>query len=442
VSNSRKDELRAAIQQLTTEYYREAFPDKPFTPGESNVPVSGRVFDEKDLFAIVDSGLDYWLTSGRFSDLFEYKFAKFVGVRHARLVNSGSSANLVAISVLTSPTLGERQLKPGDEVITVAAGFPTTVNPILQNKLVPVFVDVELGTYNVDVSLLEKALGPRTKAMIFAHTLGNPFQAAAVSEFARKHNLWLVEDCCDALGSTYGGRRVGTFGDIATFSFYPAHHITMGEGGCVATNKPQLTKLIESFRDWGRDCWCATGKDNTCGKRFDWQLGTLPYGYDHKYTYSHIGYNLKVSDMQAAAGVAQLKKLEGFIAARKRNFAYLSQQLQSLSKIFLLPQATPGSDPSWFGFPMAVRPESGLDRGDVLRLLNSRKIGTRLLFGGNLLRQPAYQDIDKRVIGDLPNSDFVTQNVFWIGVYPGLTKPMLDYMVESLSEVSSQCAAS
>jgi CDP-6-deoxy-D-xylo-4-hexulose-3-dehydrase len=442
VSNSRKDELRAAIQQLTTEYYREAFPDKPFTPGESSVPVSGRVFDDKDLFAIVDSGLDYWLTSGRFSDLFEYKFAKFVGVRDARLVNSGSSANLVAISVLTSPTLGERQLKPGDEVITVAAGFPTTVNPILQNHLVPVFVDVELGTYNVDVSLLEKALSPRTKAMIFAHTLGNPFQAAAVSEFARKHNLWLVEDCCDALGSTYGGRRVGTFGDIATFSFYPAHHITMGEGGCVATNKPQLTKLIESFRDWGRDCWCATGKDNTCGKRFDWQLGTLPYGYDHKYTYSHIGYNLKVSDMQAAAGVAQLEKLEGFIAARKRNFAYLSQQLQSLSKIFLLPQATPGSDPSWFGFPMAVRPESGLDRGDVLRLLNSRKIGTRLLFGGNLLRQPAYQDIDKRVIGDLPNSDFITQNVFWIGVYPGLTKPMLDYMVESLSEVSSQCAAS
>ena len=442
MSNSRKDELRAAIQQLTTEYYREAFPDKPFTPGESSVPVSGRVFDDKDLFAIVDSGLDYWLTSGRFSDLFEYKFAKFVGVRDARLVNSGSSANLVAISVLTSPTLGERQLKPGDEVITVAAGFPTTVNPILQNHLVPVFVDVELGTYNVDVSLLEKALSPRTKAMIFAHTLGNPFQAAAVSEFARKHNLWLVEDCCDALGSTYGGRRVGTFGDIATFSFYPAHHITMGEGGCVATNKPQLTKLIESFRDWGRDCWCATGKDNTCGKRFDWQLGTLPYGYDHKYTYSHIGYNLKVSDMQAAAGVAQLEKLEGFIAARKRNFAYLSQQLQSLSKIFLLPQATPGSDPSWFGFPMAVRPESGLDRGDVLRLLNSRKIGTRLLFGGNLLRQPAYQDIDKRVIGDLPNSDFITQNVFWIGVYPGLTKPMLDYMVESLSEVSSQCAAS
>jgi CDP-6-deoxy-D-xylo-4-hexulose-3-dehydrase len=346
----------------------------------------------------------------------------------------------VAISVLTSPTLGERQLKPGDEVITVAAAFPTTVNPIVQNKLVPVFVDVELGTYNVDVSQLEKALGPRTKAMIFAHTLGNPFNVAAVSEFARKHNLWLIEDCCDALGSTYGGRHVGTFGDMATFSFYPAHHITMGEGGCVATNRPQLTKLIESFRDWGRDCWCAPGKDNTCGKRFDWQLGTLPYGYDHKYTYSHIGYNLKVSDMQAAAGVAQLEKLEGFIASRRSNFDYLTAQLQPLSTVLVLPQATPGSEPSWFGYPIAVRPESGLGRDDVIRFLNSRKIGTRLLFGGNLLRQPAYREIEKRVIGDLPNSDFMTDNVFWIGVYPGLTKAMLDYVVEGLkSVVTTRC---
>ena len=359
MSVNRKDEIRAAMRQLTTEYYEEVFARKPFTPGESPVPVSGRVFDQKDMFAIVESGLDFWLTAGRFADLFEFKFAKFVGVRDARLVNSGSSANLVAISVLTSPTLGERQLKPGDEVITVAAAFPTTVNPIVQNKLVPVFVDVELGTYNVDVSQLEKALGPRTKAMIFAHTLGNPFNVAAVSEFARKHNLWLIEDCCDALGSTYGGRHVGTFGDMATFSFYPAHHITMGEGGCVATNRPQLTKLIESFRDWGRDCWCAPGKDNTCGKRFDWQLGTLPYGYDHKYTYSHIGYNLKVSDMQAAAGVAQLEKLEGFIASRRSNFDYLTAQLQPLSTVLVLPQATPGSEPSWFGYPIAVRPESG-----------------------------------------------------------------------------------
>ena len=440
MSVNRKDEIRAAMRQLTTEYYEEVFARKPFTPGESPVPVSGRVFDQKDMFAIVESGLDLWLTAGRFADLFEFKFAKFVGVRDARLVNSGSSANLVAISVLTSPTLGERQLKPGDEVITVAAAFPTTVNPIVQNKLVPVFVDVELGTYNVDVSQLEKALGPRTKAMIFAHTLGNPFNVAAVSEFARKHNLWLIEDCCDALGSTYGGRHVGTFGDMATFSFYPAHHITMGEGGCVATNRPQLTKLIESFRDWGRDCWCAPGKDNTCGKRFDWQLGTLPYGYDHKYTYSHIGYNLKVSDMQAAAGVAQLEKLEGFIASRRSNFDYLTAQLQPLSTVLVLPQATPGSEPSWFGYPIAVRPESGLGRDDVIRFLNSRKIGTRLLFGGNLLRQPAYREIEKRVIGDLPNSDFMTDNVFWIGVYPGLTKAMLDYVVEGLkSVVTTRC---
>jgi len=429
---SRKDQLRAAIQELTTDYYKEAFPEKTFIAGESPVPVSGRVFDESDLFAVVESGLDFWLTAGRFADLFEFKFAKFLGVRDARLVNSGSSANLVAVSVLTSPTLGDRQLKPGDEVITVAAGFPTTVNPIIQNNLVPVFVDIELGTYNVDVSQLEKALGPRTKAMIFAHTLGNPFNVAAVSEFARKHNLWLIEDCCDALGSTFGGRHVGTFGDLATFSFYPAHHITMGEGGCVATNKPQLIKLIESFRDWGRDCWCAPGKDNTCGKRFDWQLGTLPYGYDHKYTYSHIGYNLKATDMQAAVGVSQLVKLEGFIAARRSNFDYLAEQLQSLSNVLLLPQATPGSEPSWFGYPIAVRPESGLAREDVIRFLNERKIGTRLLFGGNLLRQPAYRDVEKRVIGDLPNSDFITENVFWIGVYPGLTRPMLDYVAETI----------
>jgi len=442
VSDSRKDEIREAIRQLTTEYYQEAYAEKPFTPGESSVPVSGRVFDERDMFSVVDSGLDFWLTAGRFSDLFEFKFAKFVGVRDARLVNSGSSANLVAVSVLTSPTLGERQLKPGDEVITVAAGFPTTVNPIIQNRLVPVFVDVELGTYNVDVSQLEKALSPKTKAIIFAHTLGNPFNVGAVSEFARRHNLWLIEDCCDALGSTFNGRRVGTFGDMATFSFYPAHHITMGEGGCVGTSQPKLTKLIESFRDWGRDCWCAPGKDNTCGKRFDWQLGTLPHGYDHKYTYSHIGYNLKVSDMQAAAGVAQLEKLEGFIAARKSNFDYLTTQLRPLLNLFRLPHATPGSDPSWFGYPIAVRPEAPLKRDEVIRFLNSRKIGTRLLFGGNLLRQPAYKDIEKRVVGDLPISDFITDHVFWIGVYPGLTRPMLDYVVESLHEVASQFAIS
>jgi CDP-6-deoxy-D-xylo-4-hexulose-3-dehydrase len=434
---TRQDEIRTAMRQLTSEYYKLAFPDGPFVPGVSPVPVSGRVFDDRDLFAVVESGLDFWLTSGRFAELFETKLAKFLGVRDARLVNSGSSANLLALSALTSSALGERQLRPGDEVITVAAGFPTTVNPILQNRLVPVFVDVELATYNVDVSQLEKALGPRTKAMIFAHTLGNPFNLAAVCAFARKHNLWLIEDCCDALGATFGGRRVGTFGDLATFSFYPAHHITMGEGGCVATNQPQLTKLIESFRDWGRDCWCAPGKDNTCGKRFDWQLGSLPHGYDHKYTYSHIGYNLKITDMQAAVGVAQLEKLDLFIAARRTNFRYLSERLQPLSEEFLLPRATPGSEPSWFGYPIAVRPESELKWNEVIRFLENRKIGTRVLFGGNLLRQPAYRDIDKRVIGDLPNSDFVANHVFWIGLYPGITRPMLDYVIESLSEVGT-----
>jgi CDP-6-deoxy-D-xylo-4-hexulose-3-dehydrase len=441
MSIDRKSEIRAAIQQLTTEYYKEAFAGSTFIPGESPIPVSGRVFDDKEIFAVVESGLEFWLTAGRFADLFEFKFGKFVGVRDARLVNSGSSANLVAVSVLTSPALGDRRLVRGDEVITVAAGFPTTVNPIVQNGLVPVFIDAELRTYNADLSQLEKALSPRTKAMIFAHTLGNPFNVAVAAEFARKHNLWLIEDCCDALGSTIGGRQVGTFGDMATFSFYPAHHITMGEGGCVATDRPQLTKLIESFRDWGRDCWCAPGKDNTCGKRFDWQLGSLPPGYDHKYTYSSLGYNLKITEMQAAVGVAQLHKLGRFIEERRKNFSYLSESLQRLSGIFDLPQAAPGSDPSWFGYPIAVRPETGLTREEVIRFLNERRIGTRLLFGGNLLRQPGYRDIEKRVVGSLENSDFIASNVFWIGIYPGLTKEMLDYVVESLCEVSSRCAA-
>jgi len=432
VSVNRIDEIRAAMRRLTTEYYEEVFAGIPFTPGESPVPVSGRVFDQKDMFAIVESGLDFWLTAGRFAELFEYKFAKLLGVRDARLVNSGSSANLLAVSCLTSATLGERQLTPGDEVITVAAGFPTTLNPILQNRLVPVFVDVELGTYNVDVLQLEKALSSRTKAMIFAHTLGNPFNVAAVSEFARKHHLWLIEDCCDALGSTYGGRRVGAFGDLATFSFYPAHHITMGEGGCIATNKPQLTKLVESFRDWGRDCWCAPGKDNTCGKRFDWQLGTLPYGYDHKYTYSHIGYNLKATDMQAAVGVSQLAKLPNFIERRKKNFTFLKTALRPLEEFLILPESEPDSDPSWFGFPIGVRPGLSFNRNDLTRALNDRKIGTRLLFGGNLLRQPAYAGCSHRVIGDLPNTDFVMNNVFWIGVYPALTTEMLDFVANTI----------
>lgn len=435
---SRADELRKQILSLVQEYSREAFPQRQFVPGESSVPVSGRVFDGDDVERLVDSSLDFWLTAGRFSDDFERKFARRFGVREARLVNSGSSANLIAVSVLTSPTLGDRQLKPGDEIITVAAGFPTTVNPIIQNRAVPVFIDVELGTYNADISQLEAALSSRTRAIIFAHTLGNPFDLKKVAAFAKKHNLWLIEDCCDALGATFEGQNVGTFGDMATVSFYPAHHITMGEGGCVLTDKPALAKLIESFRDWGRDCWCAPGKDNTCGKRFEWQLGSLPCGYDHKYTYSHIGYNLKVTDMQAAVGVSQLAKLDTFIAARKRNFAALNKGLTSLQDFFLLPHATPGSDPSWFGFPIAVKPESGLTRDRVTRYLESRKIGTRLLFGGNLTRQPAYKDSDYRLIGDLPNADYVMHNVFWVGVYPGLTEEMLHYMIESFQQVATE----
>ncbi len=431
---SKKDELRTAIQKLTNEYYQEAFPAKEFTPAISPVPVSGRVFDQNDLFSIVDSGLDFWLTAGRFAEMFEHRFAKLLGLRDARLVNSGSSANLVAISALTSSTLGDRQLKPGDEVITVAAGFPTTVNPILQNGLVPVFVDVKLGTYNVDVTQLESARSPRTKALILAHTLGNPFDVTAVSTFARKYNLWLIEDCCDALGSTFGGRMAGTFGDIATFSFYPAHHITMGEGGCVVTNKPQLTKLIESFRDWGRDCWCAPGKDNTCGKRFDWQLGSLPYGYDHKYTYSHIGYNLKVSDMQAAVGLSQLNKLPGFIQKRKDNFAYLKTALQPLEEFLILPEQEPEADPSWFGFPIAVRPSAPFERDQLTRALDDKHIGTRLLFGGNLMRQPAYTGCQLRAVGDLPCTDLVMKHVCWVGVYPGLTHQMLGYVVEIIND--------
>jgi len=440
---SRADELRRKILELVAEYTHEAFPVKnDFVAGQSPVPVSGRVFDSSDVRTLVDSSLDFWLTAGRFSDQFEGSFAKRAGVRSARLVNSGSSANLLAVSVLTSPTLGERQLKPGDEVITLAAGFPTTVNPIIQNRAVPVFIDVQLGSYNADVSMLEEALSPRTKAVLFAHTLGNPFDLDAVTAFVRKHNLWLIEDCCDALGSTYKGRNVGTFGDLATVSFYPAHHITMGEGGCVLTDKPQLDRLVESFRDWGRDCWCAPGKDNTCGKRFCWQLGSLPYGYDHKYTYSHIGYNLKVTDMQAAVGLSQLGKLDAFIAARKKNFALLRDGMASLEDVFYLPEATAGSDPSWFGFPLAVRPESGVTRDKVTGYLESRKIGTRLLFGGNLVRQPAYKNAEFRVIGDLKNSDYVMNNVFWIGVYPGLSENMIQHMLDSLGEVATgRCVA-
>jgi CDP-6-deoxy-D-xylo-4-hexulose-3-dehydrase len=427
----RAKELRQQILDLVGEYCGEAFAPRPFAPGESTVPVSGKVFDSAEMRELVDSALDFWLTTGRFADQFEREFARFIGVRECVLVNSGSSANLLAVSALTSSRLGDRRLVPGDEVITVAAGFPTTVNPILQNNLVPVFIDAAIPTYNADMSQLEAALSPRTRAMIFAHTLGNPFDLGAASEFARRHGLWLIEDCCDAVGSTYQGRNVGTFGEFATTSFYPAHHVTMGEGGSLLTNQPLLRTLAESFRDWGRDCWCAPGKDNTCGKRFDWQLGGLPSGYDHKYTYSHIGYNLKLTDMQAAVGVAQLKKLPGFIQARRRNFEALRTGLRELEEFLILPEATPGSEPSWFGFPIAVRPEAPFSRNQATRYLEDRKIATRLLFGGNLVHQPAYRDRQFRVVGQLTNADFIMNQVFWIGVYPGIGPEMVDYILET-----------
>lgn len=427
-------QLRQQILDLSAKYFAEAFPVKEFHPGASAVPVSGKVIDAADMGAVIDSALDCWFTTGRFAKEFERKLARFIGVRSASLVNSGSSANLVALSALTSPKLGDRQLKPGDEVITVAAGFPTTVNPILQNRLVPVFVDVALPTYEIDVTQLEAARSDKTKAVVIAHTLGNVFDLDAVTAFTRKYGLWLIEDCCDALGSTYKGQKVGTFGDLATISFYPAHHITMGEGGAVLTDKPNLQVLVESFRDWGRDCWCEPGKDNTCGKRFGWQLGTLPYGYDHKYTYSHIGYNLKATDMQAALGCSQIEKLPNFIARRKENFNYLKTALKPLEEYLILPEPTPYSDPSWFGFPIGVKQDAPFTRNQLTRALEDNKIGTRLLFAGNLIRQPAYEGWPYRVIDDLPRTDFVMNNVFWIGVYPGLSKPMLDFIVKTMND--------
>ena len=429
--SSQAQSLRERILGLVAEYHAEAFtPRPPFVPGETPIPVSGRVFDDEDMRSLVDSSLDFWLTTGRFAAQFEKQFARWFGIRTATLVNSGSSADLLAVTALTSPKLGDRRLKPGDEVITVAAGFPTTVNPIIQNGLVPVFVDEHIPTYNIDVSKLGEARSERTRAVVIAHTLGNPFNLDAVTDFVKKHNLWLVEDCCDAVGATYRGKNVGTFGDLATVSFYPAHHITMGEGGCVLAEKPLMKTIVESFRDWGRDCWCEPGKENTCGKRFDWQLGELPCGYDHKYTYSHIGYNLKMTDMQAAVGVSQLKKLPEFIAKRRANFQALYAGLKDLDEFFILPEATPESQPSWFGFPIAVRPSAPFNRNQAIAFLESRKIATRLLFGGNLLRQPAYQGIRHRVVGSLENTDFIMNQVFWIGVYPGITAEMLDYMVD------------
>ena len=430
----REKQLRASIMELVREYHDEVvLSRRPFKPGITPVPVSGRVFDDDEMALLVDSSLDFWLTMGRFANQFEHQLAEYVGVRHAILCNSGSSANLLAVSALTSERLGERRLQPGDEVITVAAGFPTTVNPLFQNGLVPVFVDIELGTYDAMVDRLAEAVSPRTKAVMMAHTLGNPFDLDAALALAREHELWLIEDNCDALGSTFRGRLTGSFGDLATVSFYPAHHITMGEGGCVLTRRGALRKLVESFRDWGRDCWCEPGKENTCGRRFDWQLGDLPYGYDHKYTYSHVGYNLKLTDMQAAVGVAQMSKLSRFIDARKRNWRRLHEGLSDL-ECLVMPEATRHSDPSWFGFCITVRPGSPFTRHQLVRFLEARQIGTRQLFAGNLVRQPAYQNLPHRVAGDLSNEDIVTEHSFWLGVYPGLTDEMLDFVIASIRE--------
>lgn len=431
---SKAQALRQQILALVEQFHDEAYPKQEFVPGQSAVPVSGRVYDGSDISMLVDSSLDFWLTTGRFAEEFEKTFAEFVGTRHALLCNSGSSANLLALSALTSDELGDRQLKPGDEVVTVAAGFPTTVNPIVQNNLVPVFVDIELATYDPTPERLHAAISPKTKAIMIAHTLGNPFNIAAVKELAKEHGLWLIEDNCDALGSKYDGKMTGTFGDLATVSFYPAHHITMGEGGCVLTNSGPIKTLVESFRDWGRDCWCAPGVSDTCGKRFRWQLGDLPFGYDHKYIYSHIGYNLKLTDMQAAVGVSQLKKLPAFIAARKKNWKFLSDKLQPYRDYFILPEATENSDPSWFGFLITLTEKAPFTRTDLVRYLESKRIGTRQLFAGNLTRQPAYKNVPHRIVGDLTNTDIAMTNSFWVGVYPGLDEPMLQYIVDSIAE--------
>ena len=424
---------RADIIESVRTYAKEKWPEKVFDPTRDLVPVSGRVYDGDDVATLVESSLDFWLTAGRYAATFEKELPRKMGLKHCLLVNSGSSANLVACTTLTSHKLEGRKLNPGDEVITVAAGFPTTVNPIYQNNLMPVFVDVSLPTYNIDVSQLEAALSPKTKAIMVAHTLGNPFNLDAVTAFAKQHNLFLIEDNCDALGSTYNGKYTGTFGDIATCSFYPAHHITMGEGGAVLMNDDSIKDIAESFRDWGRDCWCKPGAANTCCKRFGWQLGDLPFGYDHKYIYSHLGYNLKVTDMQAAVGCAQLKKLDAFVAKRKENFATLTKLLKPLEEYFILPEATPKSDPAWFGFPITLRENVPFERRLLMEYLDRNRIGTRQLFAGNLVRQPAYKNLPRRVIGDLKNSDTVMNRTFWIGVYPGLTTPMLEYVADHLA---------
>jgi len=427
---SEADQLRARIHDLAAEYHAAAFPPSPFVPGITPVPVSGKVVGPPELLNLLDASLDLWLTEGRFVDELEARLAATVGLRHAYLCNSGSSANLLAVSALCSPRMGDRRLRPGDEVVTVAAGFPTTVNPILLNGMIPVFVDVELGTYDADPARLAEAVGPKTRAIVMAHTLGNPFDLDTVMALADEHDLWVVEDSCDALGARYRGQAVGTFGDLATLSFYPAHQMTTGEGGCVLTDRGTIGKVVESLRDWGRDCWCAPGQEDTCGRRFGWQLGDMPAGYDHKYIYSHIGYNLKLTDMQAAVGLAQLDRVPGFVSSRARSWARLAAGMADLDEHFVLPRATPFSEPSWFGFALTVREGAPFSRNELVQHLDERRIGTRLLFGGNLTRQPAYAESTYRVVGDLRVTDEVTEGTFWVGVYPGLTDQMLDFVIE------------
>jgi CDP-6-deoxy-D-xylo-4-hexulose-3-dehydrase len=431
-----RDDAREEILDLTRKYWRTQSRSSPFIAGETPVPVSGKILSDLDISALVDSSLDGWLTSGDYTDRFQRKLANYVGVRSATFVNSGSSANLLALTALTSPRLGKRRLLPGDEIITPALGFPTTVNPIIQNGMLPVFVDVNLSTMDAKEEAVLSAITPNTKALMMAHTLGNPFNVEFIKKLCSERNLWLIEDNCDALGSKYSSQRTGQFGDTSTISFYPAHHITTGEGGAVLTNSPLIKKLIESFRDWGRDCYCETGHDNTCQKRFDWQLGELPRGYDHKYIYSHIGYNLKATDMQAALGESQLDRIDDFVESRKKNFTQLYEGLSEIPD-FIMPVATENSEPSWFGFPLTIKSSSSLDRTELLRFLDSRKIGTRLLFAGNILKQPAYMNIKHRVVGDLENADLIMRNSFWLGVFPGLTTEMIDYVIKSVKEFVS-----
>lgn len=430
----KQDELRSKIAALVEEFAADKYKEKLFVAGETIVPPSGKVLGAPELKAMVEASLDGWLTTGRFNDEFEKKLSSYIGVEHLLTTTSGSSANLLALTALTSPKLGERALKPGDEMITVAAGFPTTVNPAIQNGIIPVFVDVDIPTYNIDPTLIEAAISDKTKIIMVAHTLGNPFNLKEVKRIADKYKLWLIEDCCDALGTTYEGKMVGTFGDIGTVSFYPAHHITMGEGGAVFTKSSELNSIIESFRDWGRDCYCAPGCDDTCGNRFGQQFGSLPHGYDHKYTYSHLGYNLKITDMQAACGVAQINRVEDLVQSRKANFAYLKERLASCVDFMELPEATEGSDPSWFGFPITLKETAGATRLDLLKFLDEAKIGTRLLFAGNLTRQPYFENVKYRISGELTNTDRVMNQTFWVGIYPGLTLPHLDYVVTKFEE--------